>query len=207
MLEFKIRRKFDEEDDQTLRENIKKTYGFFNISQYEFSKRLNLRLIDRNLTNKDFANITGLSEGTLSNYTSGKRMAGGFQLETIATNLNTTPNYLLGLTDCLTFSAEEINKIIGLSENAMKVLWSLNHNEPEVKDLMDPMEISNVYKSQLDIFSLFIEDSSNFTMFLTYLENYVRLKQMINKTNNNKEKEILEYDLLRNWRKITNDNN
>lgn len=198
MLEFKMRRKFDEEDDQELRQNIKKKYGFFYQEQYEFSKRLTLRLIDRNLTNKDFAKITGLSEGTLSNYTSGKRMADGFVLQTIATNLNTTPNYLLGLTDCLTFSAEEINKIIGLSENAMKVLWSLNHNEPEVKDLMDPMEISNVYKSQLDIFSLFIEDSSNFTMFLTYLENYVRLKQMINKTNNNKEKEILEYDLLRN---------
>lgn len=198
MLEFKMRRKFDEEDDQELRQNIKKKYGFFYQEQYEFSKRLTLRLIDRNLTNKDFAKITGLSEGTLSNYTSGKRMADGFVLQTIATNLNTTPNYLLGLTDCLTFSAEEINKIIGLSENAMKVLWSLNHNEPEVKDLMDPMEISNVYKSQLDIFSLFIEDSSNFTMFLTYLENYINTKQKINNSSNNKEKENLNYYLLRN---------
>lgn len=188
MLEFKMRRKFDEEDDQVLRQNIEKKYGFFSQSQYEFSKRLILGLIDRNLTNKEFAKITGLSEGTISNYTSGKRMAGGFELETIATKLFTTPNYLLDLTDCLTFSAEEINKITGLSENAMKVLWSLNHNEEEVKDLMDPMEISNVHKDKLNIFSLLISDTSNFFDFLTYLESYVSTKQKIHEINNKKEK-------------------
>lgn len=206
MLDFKMRRKFDEEDDQNLKKNIKEKYGFFSQNQYEFSKRLILCLIDRNLTNREFAEITGLSEGTISNYTSGKRMAGGFELEVIARKLYTTPNYLLGLTDCLTFSAEEINKIIGLSENAMKVLWSLNHNEPEVKDLMDPMEISNLHKNKLNIFSLFISDQSNFLDFLTYFESYVITKQKINEINNKKEKGLnykqetkyLEDKLLRN---------
>ena len=206
MLDFKMRRKFDEEDDQVLRQNIERKYGFFSQNQYEFSKRLTLCLIDRNLTNREFAEITGLSEGTISNYTSGKRMAGGFELEVIARKLYTTPNYLLGLTDCLTFSAEEINKIIGLSENAMKVLWSLNHNKPEVKDLMDPMEISNLHKNKLNIFSLFISDQSNFLDFLTYFESYVITKQKINEINNEKEKGLnykqetkdLEDKLLRN---------
>ena len=96
------------------------------------------------------------------------------------------------------YKGKEFATYVGLSENAMKTLAMLNHNIEEIQDLMDPMEVSNVHKNKLDIFSSFIADISNFSMFLTQIESYVRTKQKINETNNDKEKEFLEYDLIRN---------
>lgn len=198
MVNSKKHREFDYMQDEDLQATIIEKYGTLNQNQYQFSKRLNLELVKRNLTNAEFASITQLSEPTISNYATGKRMPRTNELDIMAEKLYVSTDYLLGKTDCLTFSAQEINKIIGLSENAMKTLAMLNHNIEEIQDLMDPMEVSNVHKNKLDIFSSFIADISNFSMFLTQIESYVRTKQKINETNNDKEKEFLEYDLIRN---------
>lgn len=206
MIKSKRRMEFDYIADENLKNSIIDKYGFLLQSQYEFSKRLIHSLIDINVTNAEFATMTGLSEGTISNYANGKRMPRGNELEVIATKLFVTPNYLLGLTDCTTFSAEEMNKILGLSEDAMKTFAMLNYNVEEIQDLMDPMEVSNVHKEELNVFSLFVSNISNFREFLTYIKRYVEVKQEINKLNDTKEKglndkqeiENLEDKLLRN---------
>ena len=198
MVNSKKHREFDNWDDDDLRSNIFEKYGYFNQEQYEFSKRLKMIIINGNYKGKEFATYVGLSASVISLYASGKRIPRTNELQIMANKLGVSTDYLLGKTDCLTFSAQEINKIIGLSENAMKTLAMLNHNIEEIQDLMDPMEVSNVHKNKLDIFSSFIADISNFSMFLTQIESYVRTKQKINETNNDKEKEFLEYDLIRN---------
>lgn len=198
MVNSKKHRKFDNWHDEDLRSNIIKKYGYFNQSQYEFSKRLNLKLVEANYNNAEFARITDLSEPTISNYVNGDRIPKTKELQIMANKLGVSTDYLLGNTDCITFSAQEINKIIGLSENAMKILAMLNHNIAEIQDLMDPMEVSTVNKNKLNVFSSLIADWPNFSTLITCLECYVITKQKINETNNNEEKENLEYDLIRN---------
>lgn len=198
MVNSKKHREFDKWHDEDLRANIIEKYGYFHQEQYEFSKRFNIILAQGNYTNAEFASYTELSEASVSNYATGKRIPNTNELERIARKLCVSTDYLLGKTDCIDISAQEINKIIGLSENAMKILAMLNHNIEEIQDLMDPMEVSTVNKNKLDIFSSFIADMPNFSMFLTQIENYVRVKQKINETNNNRRKELLEYDLIRN---------
>lgn len=198
MVNSKKHREFNYMDDDDLRSNIIKEYGYLHQTQYEFSKRLNIILAEWNYTNAEFATYTELSEPSISNYVTGKRIPRTNELEKIASKLCVSTDYLLGKTDCITFSAQEINKIIGLSEKAMKILAMLNHDLEEIQDLMDPMEVSTVNKNKLKIFSSFIADMPNFSMFLTQIENYVRVKHKINKTNDNKRKDLLEYDLIRN---------
>lgn len=186
-------RKFDKWDDEDLKQKIIDKLGYFSQEHYNFAKRLNLLLVQANYTNAQFASLTGLSEPTISMYVNG-RIPKAKELQIIANKLCVSTDYLLGNTDCITFSAQEINKIIGLSENAMKILAMLYHNKEEIQDLMDPMQVSNVNKNKLDIFSSFIADLPNFSMFLTQIENYVRTKQEINNISNNKEESILNYD-------------
>lgn len=195
MVNSKKRREFNYMDDDDLKSNIISEYGYFNQTQYDFSKRLNIILVEGNYTNAEFANYVELSEPSISNYVTGKRIPRTNELERMAHKLCVPTDYLLGKTDCITFSAQEINKIIGLSENAMKILAMFNHNIEEIQDLMDPMEVSKVHKNKLDIFSLFIEDFLNFSTFLTQIENYVETKQKINNVSNHKEEnELLNYD-------------
>lgn len=189
-------RQFDVFDDEALKKKIKEKYGYFNPDQYEFSKRLKMIIIKGNYKQVEFARYVDLSPEAISNYVNGKRIADNEELQKIANKLCVPTDYLLGRTDCITFSAQEINKIIGLSENAMKILAMLNHNVEEIQDLMDPMEVSNVNKNKLETLSSFIADFPNFSNFLTYIESYVRTKQAINKTNNDRKKELLEYDLM-----------
>ena len=193
MINSKRHRKFDKWNDEDLKATIEEKYGYFNQSQYDFSKRLNLKLVEANFTNKEFAKLTDIHDVSISNYTTGKRMPNSYELQKMARTLCVSTDYLLGRTDCITFSAQEINKIIGLSENAMKTLAMLYHNKEEIKDLMDLMQVSNIHKNKLDIFSSFITDLPNFSMFLTQIESYVKTKQEINNINNNKEN-ILNYD-------------
>lgn len=198
MVNSKKRREFNYMDDEDLRANIIKKYGYLHQGQYEFSRRFNTILVNGNYKNKEFATYAELSESSVSNYAKGYRIPDTNELERIARKVCVTTDYLLGRTDCLTFSAQEINNIIGLSEKAMKNLAMVNHNIEEIQDLMDPMEVSTVNKNKLYIFSSFIANMPDFSTFLTQIENYVWIKQKINETNNAEEKDILEDKVLRN---------
>ena len=48
MVNSKRHRKFDKWNDEDLKATIEEKYGYFNQSQYNFSKRLNLKLVEAN---------------------------------------------------------------------------------------------------------------------------------------------------------------
>lgn len=173
---------FDKFDDDSLKEKIIKHHGFFSQKHYEFSKRFSSLLKTLNLTNFQFATKCGISTGSVSNYRTGKRIPEGDELEKIAKTLNITSDYLLGYTDCISYSAKEVNKMLGLSEKAMKSLFMILHDVLEVEDITDNKEISEVNKSKLKVFSKFIEDFPNFYKFLIYLEQYKKIQKEIEKT-------------------------
>lgn len=193
-------RKFGEEENKKLKEKIEKQFGYLDKNQYAFSKRLNQKLADLNYTNKDLHDKTEISEGAISNFVNGKRIPNRYDLEKIANALNTSDNYLLGLTDCTDRSTEELERLLGLSENAMKSLAMLNSNIEEIDDLMDNRNPSPVHRNKLKFFSDFISDFKNFPIFLTYMEQFVYVKQKLDNVNDNDSlsKSKLEYDLIRN---------
>lgn len=193
-------RTFNTEDDEKLKEKIIKEKGYFDKEQYAFSKRLNQMLADLNFTNKKLADDSELSEGSISNYVGGKRIPNGYELEKLSNALHTSNNYLLGLTDCTDRSTEELERLLGLSENAMKSLAMLNSNIEEIEDLMDSRNSSPVHRNKLKFFSDFISDFKNFPIFLTYMEQFVYIKQKLDNVTDNDtlSKSKLEYDLIRN---------
>lgn len=173
---------FDKFDDDSLKEKIIKHHGLFSQKHYEFSRRFSSMLKTLNLTNSQFATISGISTGSVSNYRTGKRIPESDELERIAKTLNTTSDYLLGYTDCISYSAKEVNKMLGLSEKAMKILFMIQHNVQEVEDITDKKEISKVNKSKLNVFNKFIEDYPNFYNFLIRLEQYKKIQKEVKKT-------------------------
>lgn len=193
-------RKFNETHNKKLKEKIIKKYGYLDQEQYAFSKRLNQKLANLNYTNKKLAEDSNISPSSISNYASGLRIPERYELEKIANALNTSSNYLLGLTDCTDRSTEELERLLGLSENAMKSLAMLNSNIEEIGDLMDSRNPSPVHRNKLKFFSDFISDFKNFPIFLTYMEQFVYVKQKLDNFNNNDylSKSKLEYDLIRN---------
>lgn len=185
---------FSEYEDEDLKEAIEETYGYFNQRQYEFSRRFATKLNELNLTNAKFAKNTNISEGAISNYRTGKRIPRTAELEKIAEVLNVTPNYLLGLTDCVSFTAEQINQMLGLSEKAMKILFMLQHDVTEVEEITDNIPVAEIHKNKLRIFSFLIEDNSKFCSLLTYLEQYAKVKNKIKKYGDCDG--ILQYELV-----------
>lgn len=150
-----------------------------------------------NYTNKYLHDKAKISEGAISNYVNGLRIPSRYELEQIANALCTSDNYLLGLTDCTDSSIEELERLLGLSENAMKSLAMLNSNIEEIEDLMDSRNPSPVHRDKLKYFSEFISNHKNFFDFLTYIEQFVIVSQKLNDIENLSNKKIFEYDLIR----------
>ena len=96
------------------------------------------------------------------------------------------------------YTENDTNKVYNLVGEEIAKLNPEKIRIEEIQDLMDPMEVSNVNKNKLKIFSSFIADFPNFSNFLTYIESYVRTQQEIRKTNSIEEKELLESRLIRN---------
>ena len=62
-----------------------------------FGQRLNKTLGDKNMKAVELSRKTGLSEGMISRYISGKRYPNSLSLMCICTVLNVSADYLLGL--------------------------------------------------------------------------------------------------------------
>ncbi len=104
------------------------------------------------------------------------------QLQRISFVLGVTNDYLLGKTSSDNIEIAEIEDMLGLYENTMRVLYLLNHDMEEVQDLKDKNPLSNKHKKKLNIFNLFMQDK-NFIMLLCYFERYIEEKQRINNAN------------------------
>lgn len=170
-------------------EKIKKNAKSNDIKR--FAKMFNKMLKEKNISNRNFANVTKISPSSISNYRSGKTMPSNEVLDILAKHLDVSVNHLLGIDECKKYSAQQVHNMLGLSEYAMEHLYSLKHNLPEVKSLDDEEPISNVFKKQLEALSLLISDKRNLIYILNSINRYIDKKQELLKEQETKdEKDI-----------------
>lgn len=143
----------------------------------KFARNFNKLLEEKDFTNKSFAEKGVISEPSISNYRRGKTMPDNKMLEVIAKKLDVSVNYLLGIDECKTISAQQVHNMLGLDEYAMEHLYSLKHNLPEVKSLDDEVPISNVFKKQLETLNWLIADKRNLIYILNTIRNCIDKKQ------------------------------
>lgn len=83
----------------------------------ETGRHISELLKDRNMTQKQLAELVGVTESALSHYIKGDRIPSGDILANIACALNTTANYILGKEDILDFS--NVKRILARNKNEM----------------------------------------------------------------------------------------
>lgn len=176
-------------------------------------------LCDKNgiFTGKQANDRLEIDKSTFSKYKSGAKFPSTFdELIRLSDKLNVSPDYLMGVTDSTFPIPPNMNMEMGLSETARTYLYTLYHYiQDDIQDIDIDLPHSNITIEMLEIFSLFIENFSDFCDFLTYIKRYVEVKQEIIKLEENKEntlnyletKEHLTDNLIRNRGKITKDNN
>lgn len=86
--------------------------------------RIEKALLSRNMKQKDLAKILGVTDNTVSYYVSGKRTPNTEQIIKIATSLNISADWLLGLSDVQKpdTNVQAICEYTGLTEIALEVL-------------------------------------------------------------------------------------
>lgn len=91
-----------------------------------FSTRLKQLREEKNILQKTIADTIGVSQPTYTLYENGKREPNFETLLKIAKYFNVTTDYLLGASECKSAENDDINKRLGLSDEAIKVLQELN---------------------------------------------------------------------------------
>lgn len=195
-LNYSTEQDIQDELDDKLEKKIRQLYNMEDVDksiirsqpQFIFAKKLRTILKDRNIKGIDSQELFGITPGTLSKYINGSTFPKQKEIARIANALKISTSYFTSDTDITSFSAQEINKAIGLSENAICSLYKLYHNVEEFNEVDDNIPPCEEKKEFLEIFSLFLSNYSNFCEFLTYQRQYVKTKQEINEFNNNKDK-------------------
>jgi len=85
-----------------------------------FSTRIKLLREEKNVMQKDVSDIVGVSQSTYNLYENGKREPNFETLIKIAKYFNVTTDYLLGASECRSAENDDINKRLGLSDEALK---------------------------------------------------------------------------------------
>lgn len=207
LLTYNTENDIEDERDTNLIERIKEVYNIedsdFKITclpQFIFAKRFRNILDTRKLKGIEAQELLGIRKETISKYRNGYEYPSIDTILKIAQRLRVSPYYLLGLSRYMTLETDEINRILGLSEKSMKILFMLQHNIGECEELTDDVPISNQNKAKLDIFNSFIEDNVNFLKFLCCIERYANLKEIARK-DENVDKEKIKSQLLRTKRR------
>jgi transcriptional regulator with XRE-family HTH domain len=187
----------EDEADRELIDKIKEVYKIedddfkiVSMPQFIFAKRFRTILNDRQLNGVDAEEKLGIRAETISKFKNGRQYPSIDTILKIAKPLKISPYYLLGLTNYITLQVDEINRLIGLSEKSMKILFMLNHNVGECEELTDNVPVSNQNKGKLDILNSLIEDNTNFLEFLSCLEQYARLKEIEKQTQNSNKGDV-----------------
>ena len=193
----------ENEKDENLIQRIKDVYEIddddfkiISLPQYIFAKRFRTLLEDKKLSGKEAEDLLGIKKETISKYKHGHEYPSINTILKIAKKLQVSPYYLLGLSRYMTLETDEINRILGLSEKSMKILFMLHHDIGECEELTDNVPISNQHKGKIDIFNSFIEDNINFIKFLCCIEQYSNLKKLARENKDNC-KENIKSQLLR----------
>ena len=208
----------EEDDDESLIQRVKDYFSIEDdnivkfMPQFVFAKNLRRRIKDRNVNQAEFERKYGLGKKMLSKYINGHQFPDFTVMCKIAYGLDISIYQLLEMSKFTSLPVEEINKITGLSEKAMRILFMLQHNTTECGELTNDIPVSKTNKVKLDIFNSFIEDNVNFLSFLNRLEQYTKLKSQLKKVENDEDEEIkrkirknnkeIHYKLLRIKRRI-----
>ncbi|MCI9275862.1 MAG: hypothetical protein HFJ24_08125 [Clostridia bacterium] len=130
-----------------------------------------------------------IDPSTFSKYKSGAKFPSSInELIRLATKLDVSSDYLIGVTDSKSPLPQNMNMELGLSEKARTNLYTIYHYiQDDVQDIDIDLPHSNITIGMLENFSLFIENFSDFCDYLTYMKRYVEIKQEIIKLEENKE--------------------
>lgn len=190
-------------DTAEIEENIKKLQGGIeeNKARYNFAIRLNDLLKEKGIDQDKFANDIDISVGSLSNYRKGTREPSLTVLEKMANKLEVSSDYLVGKSECPNYDFDDINKKIGLSQQALEELYKFQHDiskfhEDEKVDIKRDMTISDMHKDLLKRLSQMIENSGYLYFLFERIENYIERTKELNKII---EKEKSLKDNEKNW--------
>lgn len=147
--------------------------------------------IEKNMKQEELAKKLNIKRDLLSRYENNSRAIPPDVLRDISKILNVSADYLLGLSDYIKYPAEEIHKMLGLSENAMENLYSLQHECEEVEDLNDEMKISETFRRQLNTLNLMLSDKRNLPSILNGAMNYIEKKKKIAELEETDERDFL----------------
>lgn len=182
------KREVHEVDPVVIAENIMELHGGIecNKARYNFAIRLNDLLKKKEIDQEKFAKDIEIGVGTLSNYRKGIREPSLTVLEKMADKLDVSTDYLSGKSECPNYDFDDINKKIGLSQQALEELYKFQHDitkfhEDEKVDIEKDMPISEEHRILLQILSSIIENSGHLYFLLDKIEQYIERKKELNK--------------------------
>lgn len=185
--------------------SIKITYSNVNNETYKtlFTVKFN-ELLEQYLKEghqqREITENTGISPASITQYKNGTSVPKGDILERLANYFNVSPNYLLGKSETPSYTFDDINKKIGLSQKSIETLYNLQHNTiDENIDITEEKEISEEYRTQLNILNLFFEDSEKLLTLLNDIKTY---KENYNKTKDSEKLDFYEYRLTKDFMKF-----
>lgn len=92
-------------------------------------ERLTKRMDELQISQDELCKKIGISQGAMSNYTSGNRLIDSRTLPKIAKALNISIDYLFGYSDVTDISDDEINKRFGLNDKSIFNLETMSNKE------------------------------------------------------------------------------
>ena len=144
-------------------------------------ERLTKRMDELQISQDELCKKIGISQGAMSNYTSGNRLIDSRTLPKIAKTLSISIDYLFGYSDVTDISDDEINKRFGLNDKSIFNLETMSNKE-DINLLFghDRDDVDNFfytlseYKEELD--KLKKNDSD---LQKTYQEIFVKNKKLL----------------------------
>lgn len=163
-----------------------------------WAKRITEILKERGMTQLQLAQESGISASSISEWTGGsiRREPKAMGLKAVADALGVSTDYLLGANECTTPTNEEIHKLTGLSNKAIKNLRKLQHDirkrkGPATKKLaacnylLESMDSTDLFES---LYSYLLGE-----FYFTSRKNDLGADFICTKTPDGEEKEVLVF--------------
>lgn len=159
-------------------------------------KKLKEQIEKIGYTQEKVAGKIGVSPSSISKYLSGKGFPDQITLEALAKLFGVTPNYLIGQSECPTYTFEDITEKTGLSQKAIEKLYQLQHDyflfEDNIEiDIQEKRKISKQYKEHIDILNSILEND----VYLFWLLDSIRKYKLKNEELDNAQDIIKKFDI------------
>ncbi len=149
-------------DYLTIEENVKNTT--YSESDKERLKlqaiRLNEEMVNQQIGIPELVEITGMGQGTIGQYKTGKVLIKEDLLQPLCDALHVSRNYLRGISKVRRYENEELNKLFGLTDNAIDNLSTMPNKDlinilfdNDRDDVLYFFEKLDEYKKELDKFN------------------------------------------------------